>query len=564
MRVQNVLQKNYWISFVPPRYLTSTIFCKECQKQYSSNFHVKWNNPRYIRLLTIVRSCSSKTPPDTTGSNSQSENQKSSQDEKEEPKDTKRSKIVKVRKKKIIDYTYTENIFISPVRAMDEYLLTPADLENIAKYSRRSPYAFEPGPKIVMFRRADVENISIKKWGSIENATSERIRRIKLEKLGLRKFHLFEPDHRERTYSSGDEKPFILTETDDYKNYEDINLRRKFFSTGSGKVVGSAIVINFANSLLKGVAWLYTGSYSMFSEMVHSAADTLNQIILGLGLYQSYKKPDPGHPYGYTNLRHVSSLVSGVGIFFLGTGFSIYHGIQGIFHPEEMGSLMWGIMVLAGSLISEGGTLLVAINQVRKSSKRKGIKFWQYVWRGNDPNVTVVLLEDLAAVFGVTIAASCMTLTHFTNNPLYDAAGSIAIGGLLGVVATFIIYTNTMALLGRSIPMDMKHNISVDLENDRMIRSLHDVKATEMGGQVKFKAEIDFDGREITRAYLYKLDLEQLLKDMQALKTSGEAEDFMLKHGEKLIDSLGEEVDRIENLLKTKYPDIRHVDLEAL
>jgi zinc transporter 9 len=71
------------------------------------------------------------------------------------------------------------------------------------------------------------------------------------------------------------------------------------------------------------------------------------------------------------------------------------------------------------------------------------------VWRGNDPNVTVVLLEDLAAVFGVTIAAGCMTLTHFTNNPLYDAAGSIAIGGLLGVVATFIIYTNTMALLGR-------------------------------------------------------------------------------------------------------------------
>ena len=35
---------------------------------------------------------------------------------------------------------------------------------------------------------------------------------------------------------------------------------------------------NFANSVLKGVAWLYTGSYSMFSEMVHSAADTLNQV----------------------------------------------------------------------------------------------------------------------------------------------------------------------------------------------------------------------------------------------------------------------------------------------
>jgi hypothetical protein len=31
---------------------------------------------------------------------------------------------------------------------------------------------------------------------------------------------LFEPDHRERTYSSGDEKPFFLTEIDDYKYHE--------------------------------------------------------------------------------------------------------------------------------------------------------------------------------------------------------------------------------------------------------------------------------------------------------------------------------------------------------
>lgn len=42
-------------------------------------------------------------------------------------------------------------------------------------------------------------------------------------------------------------------------------------------------------------------------------------------------------------------------------------------------------------------------------------------------------------------------------------------------------------------------------------RSLHDVKATEMGGEVRFKAEVDFDGREITRAYLYRLDLDEML-----------------------------------------------------
>lgn len=44
-----------------------------------------------------------------------------------------------------------------------------------------------------------------------------------------------------------------------------------------------------------------------------------------------------------------------------------------------------------------------------------------------------------------------------------------------------------------------------------MIRSIHDVKATNMGQTVMFKAEVDIDGREITRSYLEKVDIEKLL-----------------------------------------------------
>lgn len=54
--------------------------------------------------------------------------------------------------------------------------------------------------------------------------------------------------------------------------------------------------------------------------------------------------------------------------------------------------------------------------------------------------------------------------------------------------------------------------ISNDLESDIMIRSLHDVKATDLGGQtVMFKAEVDIDGREMTRSYLEKINIENLL-----------------------------------------------------
>lgn len=48
---------------------------------------------------------------------------------------------------------------------------------------------------------------------------------------------------------------------------------------------------------------------------------------------------------------------------------------------------------------------------------------------------------------------------------------------------------------------------------DMTFRALHDVKATDMGNfSVRFKAEVDFDGREITRSYLEKQDLETVLK----------------------------------------------------
>ena len=51
------------------------------------------------------------------------------------------------------------------------------------------------------------------------------------------------------------------------------------------------------------------------------------------------------------------------------------------------------------------------------------------VIRGKDPSAVAVLMEDSAAVLGVIIASFSIVLTHLTGNHMYDALGSIAIGG---------------------------------------------------------------------------------------------------------------------------------------
>lgn len=57
------------------------------------------------------------------------------------------------------------------------------------------------------------------------------------------------------------------------------------------------------------------------------------------------------------------------------------------------------------------------------------------------------------------------------------------------------------------------NRINAELESDVMIRAIHDVKGIDIGNSlVRYKAEMDFDGRELTRSYLDKQDLSELLK----------------------------------------------------
>ncbi|KAK0137342.1 Zinc transporter 9 [Merluccius polli] len=474
-------------------------------------------------------------------------------------------KVRAVLKKREYGSKYTQNNFITAVRAMNEFCLKPSDLEQLRRIRRRSPH--DDTEAFTVFLRSDVEAKALDVWGSPEALARERKVRKEVER-----------EYQENIFRN---QQLLKEYKDFWGNTKPRSAQRATFLQGPGKVVMVAICINGLNFFFKLLAWVYTGSASMFSEAIHSLADTCNQALLALGISQSVRNPDAVHPYGFSNMRYIASLISGVGIFMMGAGLSWYHGIMGLLHPQPIESLLWAYCILAGSLVSEGATLLVAINQIKKSARQDGISFYEYVMQSRDPSTNVVLLEDAAAVLGVIMAASCMGLTSLTGNPHYDSLGSLGVGTLLGTVSAFLIYTNTEALLGRSIQAEHVQKLTEFLENDPAVRAIHDVKATDLGlSKVRFKAEVDFDGRVVTRSYLEKQDIDQILNEIQQVKTPEELESFMLKHGENIIDTLGAEVDRLEKELKVqnwstmlhfdtpvliqRNPEVRHVDLEIL
>ncbi|KAG5523660.1 hypothetical protein RHGRI_035446 [Rhododendron griersonianum] len=161
----------------------------------------------------------------------------------------------------------------------------------------------------------------------------------------------------------------------------------------SQRAVTTALWCNLLVFSLKFGVWLGTSSHVMLAEVVHSVADFANQALLAYGLSSSRRAPDALHPYGYSKERFVWSLISAVGIFCLGSGATIVHGIQNLWTSQPPGNIQYAALVIGGSFLIEGASLVVAIHAVRKGAAAEGMTVRDYVWRGHDPTAVAVMTE---------------------------------------------------------------------------------------------------------------------------------------------------------------------------
>ncbi|KAG8657633.1 metal tolerance protein C4 [Manihot esculenta] len=365
----------------------------------------------------------------------------------------------------------------------------------------------------------------------------------------------------------------------DNRNYHNYSTRRSFFRRAkqvkkieindqhSQRAVTTALWCNFLVFSLKFGVWLASSSHVMLAEVVHSVADFANQALLAYGLSSSRRAPDAIHPYGYSKERFVWSLISAVGIFCLGSGATIVHGVQNLWTSHPPANIQYAALVIGGSFIIEGASLVVAIQAVRKGAAAEGMKVRDYVWRGHDPTSVAVMTEDGAAVTGLAIAAVSLVAVNTTGNAIYDPIGSIIVGNLLGMVAIFLIQRNRHALIGRAMDDHDMEKVLHFLKNDPVVDSLYDCKSEVIGpGFFRFKAEIDFNGVVVVQNYLNRTGRVEWARQFR--EAAKEKDDtallkIMSNYGEEVVTALGSEVDRLEKEIQELVPGIRHVDIEA-
>ncbi|MGF7077977.1 cation diffusion facilitator family transporter [Mucilaginibacter sp. UYCu711] len=246
--------------------------------------------------------------------------------------------------------------------------------------------------------------------------------------------------------------------------------------TGSSKSIYAALFANLLIAVTKFIAGAIGNSASMIAEGIHSVVDTINQLLLLLGLKLSKKKADRYHPLGYGKELYFWSFVVSILIFGLGGGVSVYQGVTHIIHPEALGDPTWSYVVLAASVIFEGASLIIAAKEFNKL--RDGQTWWNAIIKSKDPSTFLVLFEDSAAVVGLFIVAICLWLSHHLHQPFIDGIASLLVGLILIFVSLILARESRSLLMGEGIKMNTKKRIRQIAEGDKAVLKLMHLMST--------------------------------------------------------------------------------------
>src|SRR6476661_8805313 len=130
--------------------------------------------------------------------------------------------------------------------------------------------------------------------------------------------------------------------------------------------VYSALIADLAIAVSKFIAAAITGSSAMISEGIHSVIDSINQILLLIGIRSSKRKPDENRPFGYGKELYFWSFVVSLLIFAVGAGISFYEGIMHLKHPTIIKNPLWNYIVLSFALVFDGISFTIALKQFNK------------------------------------------------------------------------------------------------------------------------------------------------------------------------------------------------------
>jgi cation diffusion facilitator family transporter len=259
------------------------------------------------------------------------------------------------------------------------------------------------------------------------------------------------------------------------------------------KAVIAALFANLGIAVGKLIGFAITGSASMLAESIHSVADSGNQGLLLLGGKRARRAADQDHPFGYGRERYFWAFVVALVLFSLGGAFAIYEGVSKIRHPHEVESPGVAIGILGLAILLEAFSFRTAIREANHVRGDAG--WWQFIRRSKNPELPVVLLEDLGALVGLVLATGAVILTLVTDDSIWDGLGTVSIGVLLTIIAIVLAVEMKSLLIGESAEGAMEETIRGAMQAEPVVERVIHLRTQHLGPeQLLVGAKVSFRG----------------------------------------------------------------------
>lgn len=275
---------------------------------------------------------------------------------------------------------------------------------------------------------------------------------------------------------------------------------------GSVKAIYAALGANSAIAISKFAVSFITGSTTMLAEAIHSAADCFNQVLLLVGNSRSKKKADETHSFGYGKEEYFWSMLVAVVLFALGSVFAIVEGIEKTLHPEAVTNAYWIFGLLGLAIAAEGKSFMVAFKEFGKSNKGG---FISGLRKSTDTSLIVVLIEDSAAMVGLSVAFILTILSVYVN-PIFDGIGSVIIGAILGYMTYFLSNELRALIVGESVSREITNDIKNIIRTYNVVEHINNFRTMYIGRN-KFLLNTSLDVKDEKRAG----DIESIIFEMK-------------------------------------------------
>jgi cation diffusion facilitator family transporter len=261
---------------------------------------------------------------------------------------------------------------------------------------------------------------------------------------------------------------------------------------GSKRAIIAAFLANLGIAVSKFVVFLLTGAASLLAEAIHSTADTGNQGLLMLGSRQARRPADDQHPFGYANRRYFWAFIVALVLFSLGGLFAIYEGIDKLRHPHTLENIGLAIGLLLFAIVLEAWSWRTAYLESNRVRGDQGV--FVFIRRSRAPELPVVLLEDTGALIGLCFALIGVAMARITGEARWDAAGSLAIGILLVVIAIFLAREMASLLLGESATHEDVAKIRHAIESSPHVERIIHLRTEHIGpDDIVLATKLEFD-----------------------------------------------------------------------